>query len=185
MQEAWTWASNNKDLLTQLFFWSSVKHGTQVQDAYLDILHNYGEEPVPGKSYYFDLPVYFVAEVNEIYDFFEARNDPDGYPYFEVTGGQLLSDLSVTLNGRILPLIDVQDASTLGETRYFYRFALDGADVAELAPGGNSCIFSWTGAFDFVSGGITVGNQANEVPEPATLVFIAAAGLALAQHRRT
>ena len=187
MIDAWDWVAAHADplLLTQVFYWGSVNHGTQPQNLPNYVRGEYNEEPQPGKQYYFDLPPDYVAEINRVFHFYDEKNVPEGLPYFEVTAAQLAGDLMVTLNGKPLPLMDVADASVHAEARYFYRFALDAADIAQLSVMGNTCTFGWSGDLDFFSGGLTTGNLVNGIPEPACAALLAlGAGAVLSRRRK-
>ncbi|MDP6547255.1 MAG: PEP-CTERM sorting domain-containing protein, partial [Phycisphaerae bacterium] len=145
-----------------------------------------GAGEAPGAPLPFDLDAEFVGQVTELFDFFGGGDGTaQGQPYFQVIAHRDIPDLVVTLNGRVLALMETADVSIGADPQFFHKFALDSADIAALAVAGNVVDFQYTGdPAEFVLAGVTTGSMSNAIPEPATLSLLALGGLAVLRRRR-
>lgn len=191
MVDAWQWANLNSNATTQVYFWSSICHGTDTYDLIGHIVDDLELEILPEVEYVFDLETDFVAQVTELFSFFEGK--PEGQPYFQVITPEVVGDLSVILNGEPLALLgvndytvfEVNDTTAWEESRFLYKFSLDSTDIANLLVMGNSFEFNWSGGpIDFKMAGLTTGDMANAIPEPTSLALLALGSLALVRRRR-
>jgi hypothetical protein len=174
MLDAWTWMQNQTTATTQVYFWNSICHGSQLYAMPLP------PDVQAGDEFSFGLTSEFINQVEELFYFFDGKPDAiSGKPYFQVTAPDLLPDLSIVLNDKILAFLNVTD---LPGSDYLYKFALDEIDVTNLQITANSAMFNWIGdPVSFSMAGITTGDMSNaissDIPEPATLVLFAIAGL--------
>ncbi len=155
MKDAWNWMKNQTDANTQVYYWSNICHGMALEGI---------QYPNPGTI---NLTVDFINYVIS------------GEPDFLVIAPDLLADLAVVLNNEPLAFLSVADHTATG-TGYLYKFALDANDIANLQTNNSVGIFNFrTGEpVVFTMAGITTGNMSqNYIPEPATLVLFAIAGL--------
>ena len=186
MQDAWTWANSNSTAGTQVYFWSTVSHGTRGANVKAAIQEAYGEEIQSDRTYGFELDVEFVEQTTELFHLLgggEGRRP--GQPHFQVIAPQPLPDLGVTLNGEQLVLLETSDVGVQGDAAICHRFALDELDVGLLSPASNTLALSWSGGpIEFKMVGPTTGIMSNEIPEPATLMLLAFGGLAAMRRRR-
>jgi hypothetical protein len=182
MQDAWTWVNANSTLNTQVYFWSTISHGSRTNN----LPSGSGAGEAPGAPLPFDLDAEFVGQVTELFDFFGGGDGTaQGQPYFQVIAHRDIPDLVVTLNGRVLALMETADVSIGADPQFFHKFALDSADIAALAVAGNVVDFQYTGdPAEFVLAGVTTGSMSNAIPEPATLSLLALGGLAVLRRRR-
>lgn len=173
MSDAWNWVKNQASATTQVYFWSSICHGTKIEAMYLP-----PSGIQPGYVYDLDLTGDFISQVNDIFYFYEGSPDAiSGNPYFQVTASDLLTDLFVALNNKPLAFIDVNDHAG---SEHCYRFALDEIDIANLQAV-NSVVFNWSsGLGNFTMAGITAGDMPpNYIPEPAALLLLGFGALIL------
>ena len=173
MLDAWTWMQNQSTATTQVYYWSSICHGSRTYDVVGAVWDDLEELIQVGKDYNFDLTGEFINQVRDLFYFFDDGTGAiSEKPYFQVIAPNLLADLAVVLNYKPLAFLDVTDLAGAG-TDYLYKFALDEIDIANLRITSNSFEFNWTGGpVDYTMAGITTGDTANAIPEPATLLLL-------------
>ncbi len=178
MLSAWTWMQNQSTATTQIYYWSSICHGNRTYDIVGAVWDDLNELIEVGVEYDFGLTGEFIDQVRDLFYFYgEGTGAISGTPYFQVIAPDMLTDLAVILNHKPLTFLEVTDLAGVGSD-YLYKFALDEIDIANLQITSNSFEFNWTGGpVDFTMAGVTTGDMANPIPEPATLVLFAIAGL--------
>lgn len=187
MSDAFTWLGNNMTATTQVYFWSNICHGDNLDDLLWTVWDNTGSQIEADVPYSYDLWAGKTDLMRELFTFYGGpAGGAAGQPLFEVTvADDPLVDLSVILNGHALTHLETTDVSLLGETRYCYKFALSELDMLNLADTGNVVVFDWTTAdVEFVRGGLTMGGHTNGIPEPATVSLLVAGCFALLRRRR-
>ena len=186
MQDAWSWVHQNTDANTQIYFWSNICHGKDTEDVVGMILDDYGEDVECGKPYGFGLTEGFVDDVKELHAFHGGGDGTDpGQPYFQVISSQPAAGLIVLLPGKALPLLEIGDLSSGQSSQHMHKVALDETDIANLDTTGNMVMFDCgPSQVEFIMAGVTTGDQANGVPEPASLLVLVGGGLGLLCLRR-
>jgi len=174
MQDAWSWMNNQSDANTQVYFWSSICHGDRTDDLAGEIRDEYGAEIQPGWQYPFDLDGDFVGDAKELFYLFGGGDGGDpGQPYFQVIAPAMMPDLAVTLNHETLVPFEISDVGVWETEQYLHKFALDETDINKLAVTGNTFELVWSGGpTEFVMVGLTTGEMANAIPEPAGLSLL-------------
>ena len=186
MLDAWTWMQNQSDENLQVYFWSSICHGSRTYDVVGAVWDDLEELIEIGQEYAFDLEAAFVDQVRDLFNFFDdGPGSIVAKPYFQVIAPELVGDLSVILNDEPLAFLEVSDYDVCEETRFLYKFALDRTDIDNLSVTSNTFEFNWIGGpIDFRMAGLTTGDMANAIPEPTSLVLLALGGLVLLRKKR-
>jgi hypothetical protein len=160
MLNAWTWVKNNTTATTQVYYWNSICHGTQL----------YAPPPPSGgyqsgEDCYFDLTADFIDQVTKIFSFFDGRPDAiSGIPYFQVITSVPVPDLMILLNHK--PLLFRSVALLPDTMHYLHKYTLDQIDVDGLRITGNTITFIYSaGGIDYSMAGITTGDMPNAVSE--------------------
>jgi hypothetical protein len=177
MSNAWKWVKNRTDSDTQVYYWSSICHGCREESPFFPF-----ELPVPPVvTIDYDLTDDFVKLVKDMFYFFDDIPDViGGKPYFQVIAPDPVLGLSVVLNDKSLTFLDDTVHLAGADTYYMYKFALDQIDIGNLQTG-NSIEFNWMLGEEpvdvyFTMAGIVTSSR-NAIPEPATFLLFAIAGL--------
>ncbi|MDX2147879.1 MAG: hypothetical protein SFZ23_10185 [Planctomycetota bacterium] len=190
-----TWAGSETNADTQFLFWSSFGHGSNSI--------NFRNRQIPKALAYETLMDATLAQnMLAIHDYYaDPAFVPSGQnpnPYFQVVTSVLAPELSITLNGVSLPLLDVSsDLDPFNTGGFVYKFALSRDDLLSLQnplasvavnydfAGSDGGIFDQFA--DFIQElGPSTGNFANGigVPAPGAAALLAVVGLGLARRRR-
>jgi hypothetical protein len=179
LSNAWKWVKNRTTSTTQVYYWSSICHGGREESPFFPF-----ELPVPpAETIDYDLTDDFVKLVKDMFYFFDDIPDViGGKPDFQVIAPDPVAGLSVVLNDKSLTFLDDTVHLAGADTYYVYKFALDQTDIDHLQTIGNRVGFYWTPGEEpvdvyFTMAGIVTSNMPNAIPEPATLLLFAIAGL--------